>query len=74
MYLCSFFVALVYSSSSWALVSFVSAKQVYHFRNTQRRRLEPGMVFTIEPILAEGSGDVFTWNDGWTAATRDNGW
>jgi len=32
------------------------------------------MVFTIEPILAEGSGDVVTWSDGWTAATKDGGW
>jgi len=36
--------------------------------------MEPGMVFTIEPILAEGSGEVVTWSDGWTAATKDGGW
>jgi hypothetical protein len=32
------------------------------------------MVFTIEPILAEGCGEVVTWRDGWTAATKDAGW
>lgn len=54
--------------------SMFCSLQVYHFRNNQKRRLEPGMVFTIEPILAEGSGDIYTWEDGWTAATRDGGW
>ena len=30
-------------------------------------------MFTIEPMLVEGSPEVFTWKDGWTVATKDNG-
>lgn len=48
--------------------------QVLHYTNNEELTLEPGMLFTIEPILAEGSGDVVTWSDGWTAATKDGGW
>lgn len=48
--------------------------QIYPFRNNEAMRLQPGMVFTIEPILTEGDGDVTSWNDGWTAATTDGGW
>jgi len=47
---------------------------VLHYANNEALTLEPGMLFTIEPILSEGSGDVFTWSDGWTAATKDGGW
>lgn len=45
-----------------------------HYKNDEAMRLKPGMVFTIEPILAEGSGEIVTWKDGWTAATKDGGW
>jgi methionyl aminopeptidase len=31
----------------------------------------PGMCFTIEPMLAEGSPESSIWADGWTAVTRD---
>lgn len=33
--------------------------------------LEPGMFFTIEPMINLGSKDVFIKSDGWTAVTRD---
>lgn len=33
--------------------------------------LEPGMVFTIEPMISEGSWQVRHWNDGWTVVTAD---
>jgi type III restriction enzyme len=36
--------------------------------------LHEGMVFTIEPILAEGSRRLIHWPDGWTAATFDGGY
>ena len=32
----------------------------------------PGMVFTVEPILALGDADVFTLADGWSMVTRDH--
>lgn len=31
------------------------------------------MIFTIEPMLVEGSDDVFEWNDDWTVSTSDGG-
>jgi methionyl aminopeptidase len=33
--------------------------------------MEPGMTFTIEPMLTLGSIDYDIWPDGWTAVTRD---
>ncbi len=36
--------------------------------------IEPGMVFTIEPMLCQGSEDNFEWGDDWTVATRDGSW
>ncbi|HLV04860.1 type I methionyl aminopeptidase [uncultured Georgenia sp.] len=35
--------------------------------------MEPGMVFTIEPMLTLGSPEWDLWDDGWTAVTRDRG-
>jgi methionyl aminopeptidase len=33
--------------------------------------MEPGMVFTIEPMLTLGSIDWDVWDDDWTVVTRD---
>jgi methionyl aminopeptidase len=33
--------------------------------------MEPGMTFTIEPMLTLGTIDYEVWKDGWTAVTRD---
>ncbi len=33
--------------------------------------IEPGMTFTIEPMLTLGTIDFDLWDDGWTAVTRD---
>ncbi len=33
--------------------------------------IEPGMTFTIEPMLNLGTRDYEMWDDGWTAVTRD---
>ena len=35
------------------------------------RVIEPGMVFTIEPMLTLGSADWTMWSDGWTVVTAD---
>lgn len=32
-----------------------------------------GMLFTIEPILVEGSTEAVVWKDGWTYVTKDGG-
>ena len=33
--------------------------------------MEPGMVFTIEPMISMGTGMHRIWDDGWTAVTAD---
>ena len=39
---------------------------------TPTRVIEPGMTFTIEPMINEGSWELGRiWPDGWTAPTRD---
>jgi len=34
--------------------------------------MQPGMVFTIEPMLTLGTHDYTMWADGWTVATKDH--
>jgi methionyl aminopeptidase len=34
--------------------------------------MEPGMTFTIEPMLTLGTIDYDVWPDGWTAVTKDH--
>lgn len=46
---------------------------VKHYRNSDALLLEPGMIFTIEPMLTEGNSDCYEWNDAWTVATVDGG-
>ena len=46
---------------------------VRHFRNADRVPMVPGMIFTIEPILVEGSRRVCTWDDGWSIVMMDGG-
>ena len=33
--------------------------------------MEPGLVFTIEPMLSMGTHDVLEWPDGWTVVSAD---
>ncbi|MFV2171754.1 type I methionyl aminopeptidase [Actinomadura sp. LOL_016] len=33
--------------------------------------IEPGMTFTVEPMLTLGSFDYDMWDDGWTVVTKD---
>ncbi len=41
----------------------------YHPRQTDI--IEPGMTFTIEPMITAGSWKIRLWDDGWTAVTAD---
>ncbi len=51
---------------------FHSTLQVRHFFDGRATMLmEPGMTFTIEPMITLGAIDCDTWSDGWTAATVD---
>jgi methionyl aminopeptidase len=36
--------------------------------------IEPGMVFTVEPMLCMGSERSHEWDDGWTVVTDDGSW
>lgn len=44
-----------------------------HFKNKTKLDMKPGMVFTIEPILVEGSRKMKVCDDEWTAYTVDGG-
>ena len=33
--------------------------------------IEPGMTFTVEPMITEGSATNEQWDDGWTVVTKD---
>lgn len=44
---------------------------VLHYPNGDHRLMQPGMVFTIEPMINAGTWKQRTLKDGWTAVTRD---
>lgn len=51
---------------------FHEAPQVAHFGEAGRgKRLTPGLVFTIEPMINEGAWEMEVLDDGWTAVTVD---
>jgi methionyl aminopeptidase len=51
---------------------FHTAPQVPHYGTRGKgKRLRPGMVFTIEPMINEGTWEVETLADKWTAVTKD---
>lgn len=52
--------------------SFHSGLIIPHYDSDRFTDLiEPGMVFTIEPMLTLGTHEWDMWDDGWTATTRD---
>jgi methionyl aminopeptidase len=51
---------------------FHTAPDVPHYGTRGKgKRLRAGMVFTIEPMINEGTYEVEMLGDGWTAVTRD---
>ncbi|NMG19673.1 type I methionyl aminopeptidase [Brasilonema bromeliae] len=51
---------------------FHTAPEIPHYGiRGKGKRLRPGMVFTIEPMINEGTWEVEVLGDGWTAVTRD---
>ncbi|HCF27833.1 MAG TPA: type I methionyl aminopeptidase [Cyanobacteria bacterium UBA11049] len=51
---------------------FHTAPEIPHFGTRGKgKRLRAGMVFTIEPMINEGTWEVEVLGDGWTALTRD---
>jgi methionyl aminopeptidase len=43
----------------------------HYYERAAGTLLEPGMTFTIEPMITMGSVQPVIWSDGWTAATSD---
>ncbi|MFN2606453.1 MAG: type I methionyl aminopeptidase [Acidimicrobiales bacterium] len=43
----------------------------HHFDPTATTVMEPGMTFTIEPMITMGTWRHRMWDDGWTAVTAD---
>jgi methionyl aminopeptidase len=55
--------------------SFHSGLFVPHYDNPELDVvMEPGMTFTIEPMITLGTYQHDMWADGWTAVTRDRRW
>lgn len=51
---------------------FHTAPQIPHYGiRGKGKKLEAGLVFTIEPMINEGSWEVEVMSDGWTALTKD---
>ncbi|MEA5500298.1 type I methionyl aminopeptidase [Limnoraphis robusta Tam1] len=52
--------------------TFHTAPQVPHYGTAGKgKKLRPGMVFTIEPMINEGTWEAKVLEDGWTAITID---
>src|SRR5205823_2832235 len=46
--------------------------QIPHYYDPSRTdRMQPGMTFTIEPMITMGTWRHVLWPDGWTAVTAD---
>lgn len=55
--------------------AFHSGLVVLHYDEPRLdTRIEPGMTFTIEPMLALGNYESEVWDDNWTVTTLDKSW
>ncbi|MGB3534045.1 MAG: type I methionyl aminopeptidase [Microcoleaceae cyanobacterium] len=53
--------------------TFHTAPQIPHYGTRGKgKKLRPGMVFTIEPMINEGTWEAQVLDDGWTAVTTDS--
>ncbi len=43
----------------------------HHYDPKANERMVPGMTFTVEPMITEGTWEDRLWDDGWTAVTDD---
>ncbi|MBE2248312.1 MAG: type I methionyl aminopeptidase [Myxococcus sp.] len=51
---------------------FHSNLQIPHYFDARSNtRMEPGMTFTIEPMITLGTWEESHWNDDWTVVTKD---
>ena len=55
--------------------AFHSGLFIPHYDNPRMTTvMEPGMTFTIEPMITLGTYAYEMWKDGWTVVTRDRKW
>jgi methionyl aminopeptidase len=55
--------------------SFHTKPTILHYDEPRATTvLEPGMTFTVEPMITLGGTDWTMWDDGWTVLTRDGSW
>ncbi|MFI1989298.1 type I methionyl aminopeptidase [Actinoplanes sp. NPDC020271] len=55
--------------------TFHSGLYVPHYDNPRLDTvMEPGMTFTIEPMITLGTHEYEVWKDGWTVVTKDRKW
>jgi len=51
---------------------FHTNPNIYHYKITENLgKMAPGHIFTIEPMICEGSAEPLMWPDDWTATTID---
>ena len=51
---------------------FHTSPTILHYRkNKTPGIMKPGNIFTIEPMINEGTWELVTWKDDWTAVTTD---
>ncbi|XP_063985690.1 methionine aminopeptidase 1D, mitochondrial [Diachasmimorpha longicaudata] len=50
---------------------FHGLPDIFHFANDEAGEMQPGMTFTIEPVLTQGDSEIRVLEDGWTAVTVD---
>jgi len=49
---------------------FHTSLQIPHYYDPRyKTKIEPGMTFTVEPMITLGPPDLYVWDDDWTAAT-----
>ncbi|WP_282780212.1 MULTISPECIES: type I methionyl aminopeptidase [unclassified Nocardia] len=55
--------------------TFHSGLVILHYdQPAVEAEIEPGMTFTIEPMINLGGIDYEIWDDGWTVVTKDRAW
>ena len=50
---------------------FHTNPNILHYKNNEPGKMEVGHVFTIEPMICEGTSKHVEWADAWTATTKD---
>jgi len=53
-------------------LKFHEEPAIYHYYNPDYKQvIKPGMTFTVEPMLNQGTKDIYLLEDGWTIVTAD---